>query len=62
MKIDKKIIAPISEGEKVGLVEVIYKDEPITTKNLIALKTVNKGNFFRRLVDNLLLLMDKSGE
>ena len=62
MKIDKKIIAPISEGEKVGLVEVIYRDEPITTKNLIALKTVNKGNFFRRLVDNLLLLMDKSGE
>ncbi|MGR8979768.1 MAG: D-alanyl-D-alanine carboxypeptidase family protein [Gammaproteobacteria bacterium] len=62
MKIDKKIIAPINEGDKVGSVEVVYKDEPIANKKLIALKTINKGNFFRRLVDNLWLLVDKSGE
>lgn len=61
MKIDNKIIAPIKEGDKVGTVEVTYKDEPTEKKDLIALKTINKGNLFQRLVDNLLLLMDKSG-
>lgn len=60
-KIDKQIIAPIKQGDKVGSVEVTLKGEVITKKDLIALKSIEKGNIFRRLVDNLLLLMDKSG-
>jgi D-alanyl-D-alanine carboxypeptidase (penicillin-binding protein 5/6) len=62
IKVDKQIIAPIKDGDKVGSVEAAYKGEVILKKDLIALKTIEKGNIFRRLVDNLLLMMDKSGE
>lgn len=58
--VDKQIIAPVKEGDKVGWVDVAYKGEVIAKKDLIALKSVEKGNIFRRLVDSALLMMDKS--
>jgi D-alanyl-D-alanine carboxypeptidase (penicillin-binding protein 5/6) len=55
--VDKNITAPVKEGDKLGSVEVSFKDEPIIKKDLVALKTVEKGNIFRQLTDSAILLV-----
>jgi D-alanyl-D-alanine carboxypeptidase (penicillin-binding protein 5/6) len=35
------------------------KDQVLANKDLVALKTVNKGNIIRRLYDSALLLINK---
>ncbi len=58
--IDKKIIAPVKEGTKLGTVNVTLKDEPIVSKDLIALKSVEQGNIFQRLYDSAMMMLEKS--
>ena len=58
--IDPKIIAPIKAGTKLGAVTVSLKGEVITTQDLIALKGIEKGGLFRRLIDSILQLFEKS--
>jgi D-alanyl-D-alanine carboxypeptidase (penicillin-binding protein 5/6) len=60
--VDKKITAPINEGDKYGTVNVTLKNQPILSKDLIALKSVGQGNIFRRLYDGLLMTMEKSDD
>ncbi len=60
INLDKNITAPIKEGDKVGSVTVTLKDEVIANKDLIALKSVEKGNIIRRLYDGALLKFGKS--
>ncbi|MDD5579315.1 MAG: D-alanyl-D-alanine carboxypeptidase [Methylobacter sp.] len=57
--IDKDITAPVTEGQKLGSVNVALKDEVLASKDLVALKTVDKGNIFQRLYDEGMLLMGK---
>ena len=58
--IDKKIIAPVKEGTKLGVVNVTLKGEVVANKDLIALKSVEQGNIIRRLYDSGMLLLEKS--
>lgn len=60
--VDKKITAPVQEGEKHGTVKVTLKNEPLISKDLIALKSVEQGNIFRRLYDGVLMGMEKSDD
>lgn len=60
ISIDKQILAPVNAGAKLGKVTVKLKDEVIATKDLIALKGVEKGGIFRRLYDSLLMLIRKN--
>ena len=60
INVDKKIIAPVKEGAKLGSVKVNLKDQLIADKDLIALKSVEEGNIFHRLTDSVLMMMDKS--
>ncbi|MEQ1545584.1 D-alanyl-D-alanine carboxypeptidase family protein [Methyloglobulus sp.] len=60
VNVDKQIIAPIKAGDKLGSVTVSLKEEILATKNLVALKTVEKGGIFRRLYDSLLMMIRKS--
>lgn len=62
INIDKKITAPIKEGQKLGSVRVTFKDEKIIEKDLIALKAVEQGNIVRRLYDGVLMMMEKSDD
>ncbi len=62
INIDKKITAPVSEGGKHGSVNVTFKNEPIFTRDLVALKSVAQGNIGRRLYDSVLMLMEKSDD
>jgi len=58
--IDKKITAPVKEGTKLGTVNVTLKGEPVASKDLIALKSVEQGNIFQRLYDSAMMMLEKS--
>jgi D-alanyl-D-alanine carboxypeptidase (penicillin-binding protein 5/6) len=57
--IDKKITAPVKEGTKLGTVNVTLKDEPVVSKDLIALKSVEQGNILQRLYDSAMMMLEK---
>lgn len=60
--VDKKITAPVKEGTKLGTVNVSLKGEPVVSKDLIALKSVEQGNIFQRLYDSAMMLLEKPDE
>jgi D-alanyl-D-alanine carboxypeptidase (penicillin-binding protein 5/6) len=62
INIDKKITAPVKEGQKLGSVNVTLKNEVIANKDLVALKTIDQGNIIRRLYDSALMMMEKSDD
>lgn len=55
--LQQPIIAPIAAGTELGEVEVRLGDEVITTQKLVALNDIEKGSWWRRLIDSLLLLI-----
>ena len=57
ISVEKKISAPIAEGQPLGMVNVTLVGETVAEQPLIALSTVGKGNFFQRIYDEALLLM-----
>lgn len=57
ISVDKKISAPVSEGQPVGKVNVSLAGETVAEQPLIALRTVDKGNIFQRVYDEALLLL-----
>jgi serine-type D-Ala-D-Ala carboxypeptidase (penicillin-binding protein 5/6) len=60
ISVNNKITAPVKEGDAFGTVDVIWKGETLATKDLVALKSVEKGSIFRRLTDSALQMLDKS--
>lgn len=58
--VDKQILAPVKAGDKLGKVTVKVGNEIITSRDLIALKAVEKGGIFRRLYDSLIMLFRKN--
>jgi D-alanyl-D-alanine carboxypeptidase (penicillin-binding protein 5/6) len=60
--VDKKITAPIKEGDKYGTVSVALKGEIVSQKDLIALKSIERGNIFQRAYDSIMMMMEKSDD
>ena len=60
MTVDKQIIAPVKAGAKLGTLTVTLGNEVVASKDLVAIKTVEKGGIFRRLYDSLLMLFRKN--
>jgi D-alanyl-D-alanine carboxypeptidase (penicillin-binding protein 5/6) len=60
--VDKKITAPVKEGDKFGSVSVALKGEVVSQKDLIALKAIETGNIFRRAYDSIMMMMEKSDD
>ena len=56
--VDQKVIAPVEYGQSLGAVNVSLSGNIIATQPLVALKAVPKGNLFRRMYDEALLLME----
>jgi len=54
--IQQPLVAPVTQGSPMGEVEIRLGDEIIATQPLIALKTVEQGSWWRRLLDSLLML------
>lgn len=59
IKLDKQVIAPIKQDEKLGAVFVSLGDEVIASMPLVALKTLPQGGFVRRLYDITLLWLER---
>ena len=53
--IEQPIIAPIVIGEELGELEVYLGDKLIAKRQLIALQAVEKGGWWRRVVDTILM-------
>ena len=60
VNVDKKILAPVKAGDKLGSVTVVLDKETLATKDLVALKAVEEGGIFRRLYDSVLMLIRKN--
>ena len=60
VNVDKQILAPVKSGLKLGTVTVKLKDSVLATKDLVALKDVEKGGIFRRLYDSVLMMVKKN--
>ncbi len=58
LNIDKKIVAPVTKGDKLGLVNVSLAGEVIINQPLVALDSVEKGGIMQRLYDEAMLLLD----
>ncbi len=59
INVNKKIIAPVKAGDKLGTVRVTLKDDEIATRDLVALQPVDQGNIVRRLYDSVMMMMEK---
>lgn len=57
--ITPQIIAPVEQGQKLGNLKVMLKDETIAQYPVIALKRINTGNWIGRLLDEGWLLVDQ---
>jgi serine-type D-Ala-D-Ala carboxypeptidase (penicillin-binding protein 5/6) len=60
VNVDKQILAPVNAGAKLGSVTVTLKGELLASKDLVALKAIEKGGIFRRLYDSVLMLIRKN--
>ena len=58
MKIDKRIIAPVTAGKMLGSVQVRLGDEIIAEQPLVSLQDVGEGSFWQRITDEALLYFD----
>jgi D-alanyl-D-alanine carboxypeptidase (penicillin-binding protein 5/6) len=55
--IQKPIIAPIEVGQVLGQVDIHLAGELVATKQLVAIDAVEKGSWWRQLLDTLLMLI-----
>jgi D-alanyl-D-alanine carboxypeptidase (penicillin-binding protein 5/6) len=59
MEVVNKSVAPIKTGDPLGEVKVSYNNEIIAQDRLVALENVDKGGIFKRLFDELAMLIKK---
>jgi D-alanyl-D-alanine carboxypeptidase (penicillin-binding protein 5/6) len=55
VEVDKEISAPVALGDKLGTVKLMLDGEVVEEVPLVALETVEPGNFFARLWDVILM-------
>lgn len=58
MKVDSMIMAPARKGQQYGTVNVTLGEEELENKPLVALRDVEEGGLWRKLVDNIKLLFN----
>ncbi len=58
IKFDKKIIAPVNEGDSFGTVNVSLAGDVVANKPLVALNSVAEGDLVDRLYDEALLFLE----
>jgi D-alanyl-D-alanine carboxypeptidase (penicillin-binding protein 5/6) len=57
VEINTKIIAPIKQGDRQGVLKILLSDESIASVPLLAKKAISKGNIFNRLKDEIHLML-----
>jgi D-alanyl-D-alanine carboxypeptidase (penicillin-binding protein 5/6) len=51
MDVPKSLVAPIKQGQKIGMVKVVLDGKVIAQRPLVAINAVEEGGFFKRLWD-----------
>jgi D-alanyl-D-alanine carboxypeptidase (penicillin-binding protein 5/6) len=51
IEVNGMVVAPVKQGDKLGMVKVTFNDQTVGQQDLVALKVVNQGGFFRRTFD-----------
>ena len=51
------VVAPVAKGSELGEVEIRLGDEVVATRLLVAVDEVEKGSWWRRILDSLLMLI-----
>jgi D-alanyl-D-alanine carboxypeptidase (penicillin-binding protein 5/6) len=60
MELNTQAEAPVKQGDKLGLVKVTYNNtETVAQQDLVALKPVEEGGLFRRLIDQVQQMFKK---
>ncbi len=55
--IQQPIVAPVTKGTELGDVEIRLGDEVVAQHKLVAIENIEKGSWWRRLIDSLLMLI-----
>lgn len=55
MELGNGSVAPLKEGDKLGIVKVSYNNENVGSQDLVALNAVAEGGFFRRIYDSIIM-------
>ena len=58
MEVSPKIMAPVSQGDVLGRVNVTLEGEPVASVDLIALKGIADGNLWQQVRDSALLWLE----
>jgi D-alanyl-D-alanine carboxypeptidase (penicillin-binding protein 5/6) len=58
MSIDKRITAPVKEGQSLGMVQVKLGEALVVDQPLVSLQTVGEGTFWQRISDEALLYFE----
>jgi D-alanyl-D-alanine carboxypeptidase (penicillin-binding protein 5/6) len=56
MEVNNMVTAPVNQGDKLGSVKVTLNDQTAGQADLVAMKSVAKGGFFRRTFDSMRLI------
>ena len=51
VEFDRELVAPITEGEKVGTIIYSVEGDEVATADLIAQADVDEGSLFKKLMD-----------
>jgi len=57
VELDNKIIAPIKESDRQGILKILLSNETVASAPLLAKKSISKGNIFNRLKDEIHLML-----
>lgn len=55
--IQQPVVAPVAKGTELGEVEIRLGDEVVATRMLVAVDDIEKGSWWRRILDSLLMLI-----
>ena len=58
IKIDNRIMAPVTEGAALGTVQVKLDDDVVAEQPLVSLQNVAEGSFWQRITDEALLYLE----
>ena len=58
LSVDKTIIAPVSRGQSLGMVNIRLGEEVLAERPLVALQSVAEGGFVQLVKDNVLLMFE----
>ena len=57
MEVSNKNVAPVNAGDKLGEVKVTQGNEIIARQDLVALETIERGGIFKRLFDEIAMMI-----